>query len=111
MSYVPQMPLAGYSAAPTTKSGATQDQYLAMLPTMDMAELQVELGYILGSVRYTQLGHYSPNHFADLRVNAPLLDLQHTIKQIDTTIADRNRQRPRPYQFLLPTGIPQSINI
>ena len=111
MSYVPQMPLAGYSPAPTTKTGATDANYLAMLPTLDMAELQLELGYLLGSVRYTQLGQYNANHFSDIRVNAPLLDLQIRIKAIGNTITVRNQMRLRPYDFLLPTGIPQSINI
>jgi arachidonate 15-lipoxygenase len=111
MSYVPQMPLAGYSAAPTAKTGATEADYLAMLPTLDVAELQVELGYILGSVRYTQLGRYRADWFDDQRVLKPMADFQKNIAAIGATITERNLARLRPYGFLEPAGIPQSINI
>src|SRR5262249_35732652 len=58
MSYVPNMPLAGYRPAPTSKTPATEADYLAMLPPLDIAELQLSLGYILGSLHYSQLGQY-----------------------------------------------------
>jgi arachidonate 15-lipoxygenase len=110
MSYVPMMPLASYAPAPTSKGMATEADYMAMLPPLDMAELQVELGYMLGSVYYTQLGQYAHGHFADVRLAEPLVWFQKRISEIGATIAQRNMQR-RPYQFLAPTGIPQSINI
>ena len=43
MTYCPGKPLAGYRPAPTTKQGASESDYLAMLPTLDMAELQMEV--------------------------------------------------------------------
>jgi arachidonate 15-lipoxygenase len=109
MSYVPMMPLASYTPAPTAKSGATEADYMAMLPPLDMAELQVELGYTLGSVYYTQLGQYG-HQFHDARLAEPLAAFQKNIAEIGEAITLRNQQR-RPYRFLLPTGIPQSINI
>jgi arachidonate 15-lipoxygenase len=81
-----------------------------MLPPLDMAELQLELGFLLGSVRYTQLGQYGSSQFRDPRVAAPLAAFQERLKEIGMTIAQRNTLR-RPYAFLLPTGVPQSINI
>lgn len=110
MSYVPNMPLAGYRPAPKTKNGATEADFLAMLPPLDMAELQMELGYLLGTVHYTELGKYSHGHFRDPRVAAPLQRFQKRLNDIGTTIAERNQSR-RPYETLAPHGIPQSINI
>jgi arachidonate 15-lipoxygenase len=110
MSYVPNMPLAGYRPAPTSKTGATEADFVAMLPTLDMAELQMEVTYLLGSVHYTQLGQYGDNHFEDARVAEPLRSFQQRLKQIDATIKDRNSSR-RPYATLAASGIPQSINI
>ena len=81
-----------------------------MLPPLDMAELQVELGFLLGSVRYTQLGQYGSSHFRDPRVAAPLAAFQERLAEIARTIELRNTTR-RPYSFLLPSGVPQSINI
>ena len=110
MSYVPAMPLAGYAPAPTSKTGATQADFLNMLPPMDMAELQMELGYLLGTVHYTTLGQYPPNHFRDARVPSLLGRFQARIQQIGEIIETRNQTRV-PYQYLVPSGIPQSINI
>ena len=110
MSYVPRMPLASYQPAPTSKTGATEADYLAMLPPMDMAELQVELGFLLGSIRYTQLGQYPAGHFVDPRVAEPLAAFQERLRTIGKTIEVRNTVR-RPYGFLMPASVPQSINI
>jgi arachidonate 15-lipoxygenase len=110
MSYVPNMPLAGYRPAPTSKTGATEADFVAILPTPDMAELQMELGYLLGTVHYTQLGQYAKDQFRDPRTAAPLQEFQRRLADIGTTIAERNRSR-RPYETLSPRGIPQSINI
>jgi arachidonate 15-lipoxygenase len=110
MSYVPNMPLAGYRPAPTSKTGATEADFIAMLPTLDMAELQMELGYLLGTVHYTELGKYAPDHFIDARVTDPLHQFQLRLIEIGRIIKERNQSR-RPYETLLPMGIPQSINI
>ncbi|MFM9964942.1 MAG: lipoxygenase family protein [Planctomycetaceae bacterium] len=110
MSYVPNMPLAGYRPAPTSKTGATEADFLAMLPTLDMAELQMELGFLLGTVHYTQLGQYDRHQFHDPRVAAGLQAFQQRLAGIGQTINERNQSR-RPYETLAPGGIPQSINI
>lgn len=110
MSYVPNMPLACFTAAPKAKSGATVQDYLDMLPPRDHAGLQLSIGYLLGSVHYTVLGDYAFDHFQDPRVMEPLTAFQKELADIDATIQERNQQR-RPYVFLVPSGIPQSINI
>lgn len=110
MSYVPNMPLAGYRPAPTTKTGATEADFVAMLPTLDMAELQMDLGYLLGTVHYTELGQYGRHQFHDQRVAAPLQQFQKRLADIGQKINERNLTR-RPYETLNPSGIPQSINI
>jgi arachidonate 15-lipoxygenase len=110
MSYVPAMPLAGYAPAPTSKNGATGADYLAQFPPLDMAELQMELGYLLGTVRYTTLGQYPAGHFTDPRVADPLARFQARLADAGRVIEQRNAGRT-PYTTLGPAGIPQSINI
>lgn len=110
MSYTPNMPLAGYAPAPTSKSGGTEADLLNLLPPMNVAELQMELGFILGSIHYTTLGQYRPGHFTDPRVAAPLALFQSRLDEIGDVIDVRNTVRT-PYQFLTRSGIPQSINI
>ena len=109
MSYVPNMPLAGYAPAPTSTDEATDADYLKYLPPTDIARLQMEVGYMLGAVHYTQLGQYDADHFGP-EVGAALKTFQAAIKGIGEQIQARNQQR-RPYQILAPHGIPQSINI
>jgi arachidonate 15-lipoxygenase len=110
MSYVPNMPLAMYKPAPTSREGATEQDYLDSLPPMDMAELQMDLGYLLGSTHYTQLGQYRRGPFRDPAVGDPLSKFQHELTAIGATIRQRNQIR-RPYTFLDAAGVPQSINI
>jgi len=111
MSYVPNMPLAGYRPAPgSTDEQLSEEDYFAMLPPMDMVELQMNLGYLLGTVHYTQLGQYAKGHFKDPRVKEPLERFQKQLKHIGTVIQERNKTRS-VYETLLPQGIPQSINI
>lgn len=111
MSYVPNMPLALYAEVPTSNSGATEADLLAMMPPLDMAELQMELGYLLGRTHYTQLGKYDSNCFADRKVAEPLAGFQSALSAIDSRIDERNADRVIPYTTLQSSGIPQSINI
>jgi arachidonate 15-lipoxygenase len=110
MSYMPAMPLAGYAPAPKSKKGATAADHLNLFPPMDMAELQMELGYILGTVHYTKLGEYPDGAFDDPRVTEPLARFQARLAEINQTIAARNDSRIA-YSTLALDGIPQSINL
>ena len=110
MSYVGAMPLAVYKEAPTSNEGGTEQDYLDTLPPLEQANLQMCLGYGLGSFHYTRLGHYPWGHFRDHRVTVRLKEFQKDIADIGENIALRNKERG-PYNFLLPDGIPQSINI
>lgn len=111
MTYGPNMPLAGYEPAPTSPTGATSEEYLALLPSLEQAETQMNMTYSLGSVYYTRLGDYGKQYFVDRQVNGPLQKFRHRLKQIEITIDERNGTRPTFYNFLHPASIPQSINI
>lgn len=110
MSYCPNMPLAAYAPAPTTKNATRQD-YLDMLPTKSGAIFQQAILTFLGSVRYTTFGQYPRRHFRDRRVEAPLLAFHRRLETLGDIIKLENRERREPYTTLLPKGIPQSINI
>ncbi|MCM1983511.1 lipoxygenase family protein [Lyngbya confervoides] len=111
MTYGPNMPLAGYQPAPTKATGATVQDYLALLPPLDQAESQMNMTYPLGSLYYTRLGDYGAGYFVDPQVKAPLHKFQERLKQIEILIDDRNATRPTFYDVLHPAKIPQSINI
>ena len=109
MSYAPAFPLALYSPAPT--SAEEQGNFMSMLPSVDRAQTQIEVLGLLGSVYYTKLGQYKEGHFKDPKVKSYLGKFQNQLRDIEIEISKKNFSRLMPYKFLLPSQIPQSINI
>ncbi len=107
MSYTPNMPLASYA---NFSSGSGAQQYLDILPPIERAKLQQTVGFVLGSVHYTQLGDYGIDYFDPSIASGPLANFQQSLVNVGGTIQTRNTNR-RPYNTLAPAGIPQSINI
>ncbi len=115
MSYTPAMPLATYAPPPTHVSAPLPSTTeLNHLPPLQMALLQVIVGQLLGGIYFTRLGQYDrhqPNGwFSDPRVTEPLAAFQSNLDLVERTIGARNLERP-VYSPLLPSRIPQSINI
>jgi arachidonate 15-lipoxygenase len=130
MSYVPNMPLALYKAPPQSREFVSENGYFDWLPPLDMIQIQMSLGYLLGAGFYTQLGRYAAtdhgsikkwlgdligdfggaSYFRDARVAPALATFHADLREIEDTITRRNETR-RFYPFLLPSRIPQSINV
>ncbi len=111
MTYMPNMPLAGYCAAPQTTLGITEIDYFELLPPLSQAETQMNMTYLLGSIYYTELGKYGDEYFTDVRVEKALKKFQNRLREIELEINARNEVRSTYYDVLLPSRIPQSINI
>ncbi len=114
MTYAPAMPLAGYTPAPTrTEDPNPEKSFLNLLPSPDTAQSQLKLTYLLGSVYYTKLGEYANSKFAENPKVKPALDkFKATLNNIEKEIEERNKLHPEfTYEYLMPTKIPQSINI
>ena len=113
MSYAPAMPLAGYAPASSVKE-ASEQGFLNLLPPLPQARGQLNLGSLLGSVYYTQLGEYTKGHFDNEDVKQLLNEFQAKLKEIEKEIKQRNEGAsylPYAYEYLLPPNIPQSINV
>ena len=114
MSFTPAMPLAAFAPAPSLTSGLDPSEVLLHLPPLEEAALQLALGSLLGGVYYGQLGDYDRNvpghYFTDTRVREPLHVFRQSLAAVEQTIGKRNLERI-PYTILLPSAIPQSINI
>jgi arachidonate 15-lipoxygenase len=111
MTYMPNMPLAGYKEAPKTNMGLSEADYFALLPSLTQAETQLNMTYLLGSIYYTKLGDYGDAYFADNRAIESLQEFQEKLLAIELEINTRNEVRSTHYDVLLPSKIPQSINI
>lgn len=110
MGYAAAIPLAGYLPASTLKREVTEQDYLNLLPPLDQAQRQYNLLSLLGSVYYNKLGEYEQGYFTDEKVKPLLQAFQSHLQQVENTIKERNLHRPA-YEYLLPSKIPQSINI
>ena len=110
MSYAAAIPTAGYLPASTLKREVTEQDYLNLLPPLDQAQRQYNILSLLGSVYYNKLGEYQQGYFTDQKVKPLLQAFQSNLQQVEDTIKQRNLHRPT-YEYLLPSKIPQSINI
>ncbi len=110
MNYAPAVPLAGYQPASILEGKVSEEDYLNLLPPLEQAQQQLNLVYILGSIYYKTLGDYPDNYFKDALVKTALKAFQTNLLEIEDTIHKRNKNRPN-YEYLLPSKIPQSINI
>ncbi len=110
MSYVPAMPGAGYAELSLTEEGFSESDFLKFLPPLETAKVQLDILYLLGTVYYTRLGDYGDGYFTDPVIQNHLAKFQQELIKIEAEINERNKSRT-PYEFLLPSKIPQSINI
>ncbi len=110
MGYAAASPLAGYLPASILGREVTEQDYLNLLSPLNQAQRQYNLLSLLGSLYYNKLSDYPQEYFKDPLVK-PLLQAFHSnLQKAEDTINERNLHRP-PYEYLLPSKIPQSINI
>lgn len=110
MSYTPATPLAGFASFPAA-AGAVETQMLDVLPPLNQAILQQALTAGLGGVYHTVFGQYG-GQISDPRALLALQRFQSKLRAIEEQIHATNARGERtPYLTLLPSAIPQSINI
>ena len=114
MSFTPAMPLAAYAPPPVSNENAPSQSLLQTLPPLNQSLLQLAVGQGLGGVYFTRLGDYNRHqqghYFTNTRVQAALEVFRTNLEQVENRIGKRNLRRST-YQPLLPSRIPQSINI
>jgi arachidonate 15-lipoxygenase len=120
MAFAPAVTGAGWQSAPPLQHGQDKSGWLAMMPPMTLALEQLNVLQLLGSLHYRPLGDYRSTDypyapwFQDPQVIAPeglLPAFQARLANIEMVIAARNAERRRPYPYLQPSLIPNSINI
>jgi arachidonate 15-lipoxygenase len=107
--YVPNAPLAAYTQ-PDVSASLKQ-----LLPSPQQELGQMELTFALSGVLYSRLGSSDMIRFKDLGDVQILNQFQAELQKIEQEIATRNQQRlikfGSDYPYLLPSRIPNSINI
>jgi arachidonate 15-lipoxygenase len=116
-AYTPLTPAAGYRSVEDAVAVEDEAHWLDMLPPLDMAALQLRLRYTLGRVHYTQLGRYDLAWFLPSRRNVEVQErlgtFHHKLATVEAAINARNARLPVAFQYpyLLPSQVPQSVNI
>jgi arachidonate 15-lipoxygenase len=116
MSYMPSVAGTIYRAMPGKATVLKSEQdLLDWYPPLDVGLYTFSFEFLLSMVQYDTFGHYdsSPRvpYFADPRIAPLVADFQDALALIEIEIRKRNKERPLPYPFQLPSQIPNSISI
>lgn len=109
VGYVPNAPLALYRAPDSADSLET------LLPSKEQDLDQMELTFALSGIHWGQFGQFDADAFLDAGDRQAVAAFQAELSTIEHTIQARNQQRLADssvdYPYLLPSRIPNSINI
>jgi arachidonate 15-lipoxygenase len=113
--YAPVFPGAAYNPPLWRGELAHEARFLNTLPPIGTANLQFTYNTFL-EYRYGKFGHYQGYQLAGLReAAAPIAHLRAALAKLEIEIGDREQERRRngqfPYDFLLPSRVPNSINL
>ncbi len=116
MSYMPSVGGTIYSAPPTRSQNLdSPDALMAWYPPLDVALYTSAFEYLLSQVQFDTFGHYDTNnrvpYFQDPRIPPIVADFQEALALAEMEIRKRNKTRPIPYPFQLPSMIPNSVSI
>jgi arachidonate 15-lipoxygenase len=110
MAFVPNIPLATYGNPLRRDEEVNEETILSILPPQKLAAKQLELMRTLSVFRPNRLG-YPDREFVDARAQKVLEKFQVSLQKIEQQISVRNETRLEPYLFLLPSNVPNSLNI
>ncbi|QDL08712.1 AraC family transcriptional regulator [Brasilonema octagenarum UFV-E1] len=110
IAFAPNMPLATYAPPPSRDQEIDEATILKILPPQKLAAKQLELMKTLTVFLPNRLG-YPDKNFVDVRAQKVLLQFQTKLQEIEQVIHERNQNRLEPYTFLLPSNVPNSLNI
>jgi arachidonate 15-lipoxygenase len=106
-TYVPAFPGAAFSPPPHGEPLPFPD----ILPPFPVGADQF-MNNQIANYRFDRFGDYSRYPLSGVTLAKPLVaELNASLTEMEGIIAARNRERPRPYRYLLPSLVPNSINI
>jgi arachidonate 15-lipoxygenase len=94
---------------------SVESTYLEWMPPIDVSLYTFSFEYLLSSIQYDRLGHYSANpqfpYFDDPKLQTALDLFQADLSKDEATIIGRNQTRPMAYPYQLPSRVPNSVSI
>lgn len=110
VSFAPNMPSAAFAPFPPAGTTIPADARPKMLPSVALSWEVVTATYQVAEIGKNRLGRYAEGHFGDARVTPIVERFGERLRAIEADTAARNRERPVPYELLLPSRITASIN-
>lgn len=111
MGVLPNMLGALWAEWPRADGRCDDEVYRSVLAPWSLAIPQFNTVYQLSSIRVNHLGRYGLTHFRDLGVHGLVRGFETELEAAEAVIAAREPGRYLPYPHLLPSTIPNSINI
>jgi arachidonate 15-lipoxygenase len=106
-TYIPAFPGAAFSPPPHGEATPLAD----ILPPFPVGADQFQNNQI-ANYRFDRFGNYGRYPLSRVTAAKPLVaELVESLRDIEGIIGERNRTRARPYRYLLPSLVPNSINI
>jgi arachidonate 15-lipoxygenase len=115
LSWAPAFPRSAYRPPPrpgeVDTAGPAAQRFIDTLPPIDRASLQFQIGK-LADYRYGRFGAYESYRLGRVAAARPAISrLQIALDRIESEINTRNQRRPRSYAYLLPSRVPNSVNL
>jgi arachidonate 15-lipoxygenase len=112
MAYAPSAASAVYHEPP--RKTDSSENPVAYMPPFDVALYWTSFTYLMTAMQYDTLGVYGSNllepYFVDARAEDLSANFRGALAAVELEIRRRNRSRPLPYLFQLPSMIPNSIS-
>jgi len=109
--YAPAFPAGTYAPPPLANDAIDFARWLPMLPPIDAASDQFR-DNTYTNYKYDRFGSYRRFPLGSVpQARAPIERLQAALTGIERTIEERQQGRLFPYEFVLPSRVPNSVNI
>jgi len=110
-TYVPMYPGAAYLPPPDSADPIDAQRLVDMMPPYDVGADQFQTNQ-MAFYRFDKFGDFGAYRLSKVAAVQPAITRLHQdLAAIETTIATRNASRPRPYIYMLPSLVPNSINV
>lgn len=104
-------PAGAYAPPPRTREEADAARFEAALPPLHQAAAQFRNAQLAG-FQYDTFGRYDAYPLGRLAVaQAAIQGLASDLRAVEREIVERNRRRVTPYPYLLPSRVPNSVNL
>ncbi|XP_074427825.1 hydroperoxide isomerase ALOXE3-like [Larus michahellis] len=112
-AFMPNLPAAMREPPPQTKEPLTEGQFLAALPAMNTTATVLGVLWVLRNepVDMRPLGCYPERHFTEGAPRRLMREFRRRLAAISRRVRRRNAQLPRPYPYLDPPNIENSVAI